>query len=62
MSRYDCIVQGGLAAALLLYGITSTAPAYAAPADALMPIEKYTRMWGVVSECIRAEIARRPTN
>ena len=42
MSRYDRIVRGGLAAALLLYGITSTAPAYAAPADALMPIEKYT--------------------
>jgi len=48
MSRYDRIVRGGLAAALLLYpalllyGVTSTAPAYAAPADALMPIEKYT--------------------
>jgi hypothetical protein len=27
-----------------------------------MPIDKYTRMWGVVSECIRAEIARRPGN
>jgi len=35
------------------------------PGDAnplLMPIDKYTRMWGVVSECIRAEIARRPGN
>ena len=42
MSRYDRIVRGGLAAALLLYGVTLTAPAYAAPADALMPIEKYT--------------------
>jgi hypothetical protein len=42
MSRYDRTVRGGLAAALLLYGITLTAQAYAAPADALMPIEKYT--------------------
>ena len=42
MSRYDRIVRGGLAAALLLYGISLTAQAYAAPADALMPIEKYT--------------------
>ena len=42
MSRYDRIVRGGLAAALLLHGVTLTAPAYAAPADALMPIEKYT--------------------
>jgi metallo-beta-lactamase class B len=30
------------------------------PNPLLMPIDKYTRMWGVVSECIRAEIARRP--
>jgi hypothetical protein len=42
MSRYDRFVQGGLAAALLLYGVTLTAPAHAAPGDALMPIEKYT--------------------
>src|SRR4029077_3287014 len=32
------------------------------PNPLLMPIDKYTRMWGVVSECIRAEIARRPSN
>jgi metallo-beta-lactamase class B len=30
------------------------------PNPFLMPIDKYVRMWGVVSECIRAEIARRP--
>ena len=30
------------------------------PNPLLMPIDKYARMWGVVSECIRAEIARRP--
>jgi N-carbamoylputrescine amidase len=32
------------------------------PNPLLMPIDKYTRMWGVVSECIQAEIARRPSN
>ena len=42
MSRYDRTVRGGLMAALLLYGVSLTAPAFAAPADALMPIEKYT--------------------
>lgn len=42
MSRYDRGVRGGLAAALLLYGVALTAPAHAGPADALMPIEKYT--------------------
>ncbi len=31
------------------------------PNPFLMPIDKYVKMWGVVSECIRAEIARRPT-
>jgi len=30
------------------------------PNPFVMPIDKYTKMWGVVSECIRAEIARRP--
>jgi metallo-beta-lactamase class B len=30
------------------------------PNPFLMPIDKYVKMWGVVSECIRAEIARRP--
>ena len=42
MSRHNRTVRGGLLAALLLYGISLTAQAYAAPADALMPIEKYT--------------------
>jgi len=42
MSRYDRTVQGGLLAALLFYGVSLTAPAYAAPVDALMPIEQYT--------------------
>ena len=42
MSRYDRTVQGGLLAALLFYGVSLTAQAYAAPADALMPIEQYT--------------------
>jgi hypothetical protein len=42
MSRYDRTVRGGLLAALLFYGVSLTAQAYAAPADALMPIEKYT--------------------
>jgi metallo-beta-lactamase class B len=31
------------------------------PNPLLMPGDKYARMWGVVSECIRAEIARRPS-
>jgi metallo-beta-lactamase class B len=31
------------------------------PNPFLMSIDKYGKMWGVVSECIRAEIARRPT-
>jgi len=31
------------------------------PNPFLMPIDKYVKMWGVVSECIRAEIARRPS-
>jgi len=30
------------------------------PNPFLMPIAKYTNFWGIVSECIRAEIARRP--
>lgn len=30
------------------------------PNPFIMPIDKYVKMWGVVSECIRAEIARRP--
>ena len=42
MSRYDRTVRGGLLAALLFYGVSLSAPAYAAPADALMPIEQYT--------------------
>src|ERR1700730_6370190 len=42
MSRYDRTVRGGLLAALLFYGVSLTAQASAAPADALMPIEKYT--------------------
>ncbi len=31
------------------------------PNPFLMPTDKYVKLWGVVSECIRAEIARRPT-
>jgi hypothetical protein len=42
MPRHNRTVRGGLLAALLLYGISLTAQAYAAPADALMPIDKYT--------------------
>jgi hypothetical protein len=42
MFRYDRTVRGGLLAALLFYGVSLTAQAYAAPADALMPIEQYT--------------------
>jgi hypothetical protein len=42
MSRYDRTVRGGLLAALLFYGVSPTAQAYAAPADALMPVEQYT--------------------
>jgi hypothetical protein len=42
MSRYHRTVRGGLLAALLLYGVSLAAQAYAAPADALMPIDKYT--------------------
>jgi hypothetical protein len=42
MSRYDLHMRGGLMAALLLFGICFTAEAHAAPADALMPVEKYT--------------------
>lgn len=30
------------------------------PNPFVMPIDKYAKMWGVVTECIRAEIARRP--
>ena len=30
------------------------------PNPFIMPIAKYTNFWGIVSECIRAEIARRP--
>ena len=30
------------------------------PNPFLMSIDKYTKFWGVVSECIRAEISRRP--
>ncbi|HTI56292.1 MAG TPA: hypothetical protein VMC04_18795 [Verrucomicrobiae bacterium] len=42
MSRYDRTVRGGLAPVLLLLGVCFAAPAFAAPADALMPVEKYT--------------------
>ena len=47
MSRSVLAVRGGLLAALLLFGLlvngmTSAAQVEAAPADALMPIEKYT--------------------
>jgi hypothetical protein len=42
MPRYHRTVRGGLLAALLLYGVSLAAQAYAAPADALMPIDKYT--------------------
>jgi len=30
------------------------------PNPFVMPIDKYTKLWGIVSECIWAEIARRP--
>ena len=47
MSRYVLAARGGLLAALLLFGLlvngmTSAVQVEAAPADALMPIEKYT--------------------
>jgi len=47
MSRYVLAARGGLLAALLLFsllvnGMTLAAQVEAAPADALMPIEKYT--------------------
>jgi hypothetical protein len=42
MSRHDRIARGGLLAALLLFGVLARSEALAAPADALMPIEKYT--------------------
>jgi hypothetical protein len=42
MSRYDRNVRRGLTAVLLLLGVSCAAQAYAASADALMPIEKYT--------------------
>ena len=41
MSRYDRTARG-LAAALLLVGVCFAAQSAAAPADALMPVEKYT--------------------
>src|SRR5260370_2586569 len=42
MSRHNRPVRGGIRADMLVYGIFMTARAYGAPADALMPIEKYT--------------------
>ena len=42
MSRYDRTVRGGFTAVLLLLGVCVAAQASAAPADALMPVEKYT--------------------
>jgi hypothetical protein len=42
MSRHDRITRGGLLAALLVFAVLARSPALAAPADALMPIEKYT--------------------
>ncbi len=42
MSRYDRITRGGLLAALLVLTLLAGTQALAAPADALMPVEKYT--------------------
>jgi len=42
MSRYDRTVRRGFTAVLLLLGVCFAAQASAAPADALMPVEKYT--------------------
>ena len=42
MSRYDRIARRGLTAVLLLFGVCLAAQSAAAPADALMPVEKYT--------------------
>ncbi|HEX6081737.1 MAG TPA: hypothetical protein VF197_19055 [Methylomirabilota bacterium] len=42
MSRHDRFLRGGLLAALLVSAMLARSPAFAAPADALMPIEKYT--------------------
>src|ERR1700730_16817330 len=42
LSRYRRTGLRGLLAALLFYGVSLPAQAYAAPADALMPIEQYT--------------------
>ena len=42
MSRHDRIKRGGLLAALLVFAVLARSQALAAPADALMPIEKYT--------------------
>jgi len=42
MSRHDRFLRGGLLAALLVSAMLARSPALAAPADALMPIEKYT--------------------
>src|SRR5262249_1436886 len=42
MSWHDRITRGGLLAALLVFAVLARSPALAAPADALMPIEKYT--------------------
>lgn len=42
MSRYDRTVRRGFTAVLLLLGVCFVAQASAAPADALMPVEKYT--------------------
>jgi hypothetical protein len=42
MSRHDRYLRGGLLAALLVSAMLARSPAFAAPADALMPIEKYT--------------------
>ena len=42
MSRYDRTVRRGFTAVLLLLGVCFAAQVSAAPADALMPVEKYT--------------------
>jgi len=42
MSRHDRFARGGLLAALLVFSVLARSPVLAAPADALMPIEKYT--------------------
>jgi hypothetical protein len=42
MSRHDRFARGGLLAALLVFSVLARSQVLAAPADALMPIEKYT--------------------